>query len=140
MERRDYFVDCLNEEFHLTLALNSEDYRSGLQVYEGRLKPERGLLGFTEKAVFGDKPVISFVPPSSGMFVWIKLHFDEHPEANTVGWKVLENRLWIMLADAGVCFGPGLMFHATPVTDDEVGDGHFRASFSMLSVRGVRSV
>jgi aromatic amino acid aminotransferase I / 2-aminoadipate transaminase len=67
------------------------------------------------------------------------LHLESHPSFSTIGYKALEEELWTQIAEAGVLFGPGNIFSATPVTDDTEGDAHFRISFSNLEV-GVFSI
>ncbi|KAJ7047399.1 pyridoxal phosphate-dependent transferase [Mycena alexandri] len=128
--RRDYFVDALAEEFQLTVAPGTAGMWEGCQVYTGSAKPKRSVTGyFNEKAPISS-PLFSFVPPTSGMFVWLKIHFDQHPSIATTA-KDLEMKLWIELAEAGVLFGPGSMFSPTQDWSSER-SGHFRISFSNL--------
>jgi aromatic amino acid aminotransferase I len=58
------------------------------------------------------RPLLSFVPPSSGMFVWLELYFgdvpDETDEDGSV--KTAEHQFWEHLADAGVLTVPGWFF------------------------------
>lgn len=71
MIRRDFFVDCLAEEFHLTVVPGTAGIWEGCQVYSGFTKPQRSLTGyFNEKAPLGNA-LFSFAPPTSGMFVWV---------------------------------------------------------------------
>jgi len=128
--RRDYLVDCFAEEFHLQQSISTQGYTAGAQVYYASLKPKRSFIPLSEKDVAYSKPLFSFVPPSSGMFVWIELHLEDHPSFSSLGYKALEMKLWTEIAEAGVLFGPGSMFSATPVDDDTPGHGHFRISFS----------
>ncbi|KAJ6599100.1 pyridoxal phosphate-dependent transferase [Mycena vulgaris] len=127
--RRDFFVDCLAEEFQLAVAPDAAGMWEGSEVYNGFAKPKRSLTGyFNEKAPMSNA-LFSFVPPTSGMFVWIKIHFDQHPSFATLGSESLEMKLWIELAEAGLLVGPGAMFCPT---GDYVSEksGHFRISFS----------
>ncbi|KAJ7129722.1 PLP-dependent transferase [Mycena epipterygia] len=127
--RRDSFVDYLADEFHLTVAPGTVGMWEGCQVYSGFAKPKRSLNGyFNEKAPVSNA-LFSFVPPTSGMFVWIKVHFDQHPSFATLGPKDLEMKLWIELAEAGLLLGPGAMFWPTGDYASER-SGHFRISFS----------
>ncbi|KAJ7179162.1 pyridoxal phosphate-dependent transferase [Mycena filopes] len=129
--RRDYLVDCLAEEFQLTVSSGTEGMWEGAQVYTGSAKPKRSITGyFNEKAPMSS-PLFSFVPPTSGMFVWLKIHFDQHPSISSMTAKDLEMKLWIELAEAGVLFGPGSMFSPTGDWSSET-SGHFRISFSNL--------
>ncbi|KAL1735979.1 pyridoxal phosphate-dependent transferase [Schizophyllum commune] len=124
-QRRDFFIDCFDDEFNMRRSIAVSGAHQGAVVYEGSLKPLRG-----EKFAASGKTLFSFVPPTSGMFVWIKLHFDEYPEVSTLGMKELEMKLWTALAEEGILFGPGNMFSSANLTDDYEGPGHFRISFS----------
>ncbi|KAJ7744473.1 pyridoxal phosphate-dependent transferase [Mycena maculata] len=127
--RRDFFVDCLGEEFHLTVAPGTVGLWEGCDVYSAFVKPTRSLTGyFNEKAPLGNA-LFSFSPPTSGMFVWLKLHFDQHPAFSTMSSKDLEMKLWIELAEAGLLVGPGAIFWPTGDYASET-TGHFRISFS----------
>ena len=128
-QRRDFFIDCFDDEFNMRRSVAVSGAHQGAVVYEGSLKPLRG-----EKFAASGKTLFSFVPPTSGMFVWIKLHFNEHPEVSTLGMKELEMKLWTALAEEGILFGPGNMFSSANLTDDYEGPGHFRISFSNADV------
>jgi aromatic amino acid aminotransferase I len=67
--RRDFFVDCLAEEFQLTVAPGlTGSMWEGSQVYHGFAKPQRSLTGyFNEKTPTMSNRLFSFVPPTSGM-------------------------------------------------------------------------
>ncbi|KAJ7368276.1 pyridoxal phosphate-dependent transferase [Mycena albidolilacea] len=129
--RRDFFVDCLAEEFQLTVAPGlTGSMWEGSQVYHGFAKPQRSLTGyFNEKTPTMSNRLFSFVPPTSGMF--LKVHFDQHPSFATLGAESLEMKLWIEIAEAGVLFGPGAMFSPTGDWTSET-SGHYRISFSNL--------
>lgn len=62
--RRDFFVDCIAENFHLELAPPEKNGIKGSEMY---LASHLKVLG--EKRI--RKSLFSFVPPSSGMFVWV---------------------------------------------------------------------
>ncbi|KAF5370081.1 hypothetical protein D9758_001083 [Tetrapyrgos nigripes] len=129
-QRRDYLVDCLADEFHLRPVVGTHGYRAGTIMYEASLKPPKGIfVDFKEKDTLYSR-IFSLVPPTAGMFVWLEMHFDDHPSFAELGYKKLEMKLWIALVEAGILFGPGQMFAATPVTDETDGTGHFRVSFS----------
>jgi len=129
-QRRDFLVDCLADEFHLQILPGTSGVWSDCDVYGASLKPKRGI--FSEKSNPTARTLFSFVPPTAGMFVWLKLHFEHHPAFTTLGYKALEMKLWTELAEAGVLFGFGAMFSAAPVDDNTKGPGHFRISFSNL--------
>ncbi|KAJ7095348.1 pyridoxal phosphate-dependent transferase [Mycena belliarum] len=116
--RRDYFLDCLAEEFQMTVAPGTTGMRDGSQVYTGFAKVKRNLTGYFNEKAPAPQALFSFVPPTSGMFVWIKLHFEQHPSFTTLKAKDLEMKLWI-----------GAMFSPTGDYASET-TGHFRISFS----------
>lgn len=66
------------------------------------------------------------------MFVWMKLHFENHPTISLHGVDSLELQLWELLAQAGVLVAPGSMFSACHATGKR--EGHFRVSFSQTAV------
>lgn len=54
------------EEFHVKQSVSSKAIWSGLDVYECSLRPQNMIEKETYKKIF------SFVPPTSGMFVWVR--------------------------------------------------------------------
>ena len=107
----------------------------GCTVYTASAKPKAGSSRMLEKRSYGSKSLFSVVPPTSGMFVWVKMHFENAPgyqpdeEPNT-----MELKLWVKIAEAGVLIGPGRYFSSDEESVDPV-DGHFRIAFSYASVR-----
>ncbi|KAF7332154.1 Aminotran-1-2 domain-containing protein [Mycena kentingensis (nom. inval.)] len=141
--RRDFLVDCFADEFNLSLEPAAVgDIWEGCQVYHGSVK-RKNTVFWSEKAAHST-PLFSFVPPSSGMFIWLKVHLDQHPAYATLGVKELEQKLWIEFAEAGLLIGPGTNIgHITAPTNmfagamfnptndfSNVRSGHFRVSFS----------
>ncbi|KAJ7283688.1 pyridoxal phosphate-dependent transferase [Mycena rebaudengoi] len=122
--RRDFFVDCLAEEFQLQVARGVGIWE-GCDVFSGCVKPSRSITGYFNEKFSTSPALFSFVPPTSGMFVWIKVHFDQHPSLATLGEESLEMQLWAEFAEAGLLIGPGVFFDPT---------GHFRISFSNSDV------
>ncbi|KAJ3571430.1 hypothetical protein NP233_g3765 [Leucocoprinus birnbaumii] len=134
-ERRDLCIDLFHEFFEL------QEQSPGVKgtPYNGYLKsrsPE-ALNYWAEK--FDDevkqRPVISFVPPTSGMFLWLQINFDDHPSFNRLGRRALENRICTEFAEAGVLVGPGFIFSPRLSDSEEDGPGHVRLSFSNADVR-----
>ncbi|KAJ3558312.1 hypothetical protein NM688_g998 [Phlebia brevispora] len=122
--RRDYFIDCLADEFHLkSNQAIAEGIWAGCDVLEAYGKCD----GMVEKYSLGTK-YFSFVPPTSGMFVWIKMHFESVPSFKEGDEETLEVQLWERIAEAGVLMAPGWYFSATNLVDS--GEGHYRISFS----------
>ncbi|KAH9174516.1 PLP-dependent transferase [Lactarius sanguifluus] len=128
--RRDFLVDCLAEEFELFPA---PDPASGgpasLCAYRG---PTR--------------PLLSFVPPSSGMFVWVELYFGDVPDKRDESdGSVLtpEHQFWVELAEAGVLVAPGWIFSpaekpGAPPTETDRQIGHLRLSYTPSDMEATR--
>ncbi|KAJ7590496.1 pyridoxal phosphate-dependent transferase [Mycena floridula] len=131
MQRWDYFLDCLIDNFDLKVFPATEDYREESDVYHASFKTKGPSRRSSEKP---SPTIFSFVPPNAGMFVWLKLHLENHPLFASIGYKQLEMKLWEKLANAGVLFAPGFIFHADVVTNETPGSGHFRISFSSASI------
>lgn len=68
--RRDTLLDAVMDKFDITLASGS-GYREGAVVYDVRFKQSVGpALTAAEKKL---PKVMSFVPPTGGMFLWIEV-------------------------------------------------------------------
>ncbi|KAI0041417.1 PLP-dependent transferase [Auriscalpium vulgare] len=142
--RRDFFCDLLGDAFELRVSTPTRGAWAGCAVHTAYAKrPASARLRLSEKSADTRKPLLSFVPPSSGMFVWVRLHLAGHPAALQNGGdepaESLEQRFWKLLADGGVLTAPGWVFAAdqsvsTPADEGEdVGDGHMRISFSFAN-------
>lgn len=129
-ERRDTFIDALVEEFHLTKTIGKSGVWHGMEVYEARAKSDPSG-AMSEKFDIGQE-MFSFVPPTSGMFVWIKMNFDVVPAYRRDDKETLEVQLWTKLADAGVLLAPGWFFSSDRDGLDG-SEGHFRIAFSSAS-------
>jgi aromatic amino acid aminotransferase I len=66
--RRDQFIDCLEDEFDLQLSCARDGVWAGCDYYLASSKSSAKRM--SEK--FGRKTMFSFVPPTSGMFVWVR--------------------------------------------------------------------
>lgn len=77
---------------------------------------------------------------SAGMFIFLAVHLDEHPDYNLLRaqgedpTQVLMDKLWTELADNLVLFAPGYGFdaHGDHAIGGE-GVGYFRLSFSIVT-------
>jgi aromatic amino acid aminotransferase I len=69
--RRDAFIDAIMHELDISLT-KGEGILEGATVYQGSIKESKGTV--TEKK----KIRVSFVPPSSGMFVWVSTFNPSH--------------------------------------------------------------
>lgn len=65
--RRDAFIDAMMHELDISLTKGT-GILEGATVYEGSIK-ETGWSVMSEKEK--KRPRVSFVPPTSGMFVWV---------------------------------------------------------------------
>ena len=136
--RRDFIIDALEDEFHTQMSLGTSGAWRGCVVYTAFSKPKRtGVAEISEKfAGFGQtsKPLFSLVPPTSGMFLWLKIHFENVPGFEPGEEETLEMKLWTDIAEANVLIAPGRYFAAEEETVNPA-SGHFRISFSYASVR-----
>ncbi|KAA1477299.1 PLP-dependent transferase [Dentipellis sp. KUC8613] len=147
--RRDLFVDLLAGAFDLQRAVGTREMGAwaGMTVYTAYAKHQGGMWGAGAGEKTGERdPLFSFVPPSSGMFVWVKVHFGEHTAGaaanKPVGDDTLEMKLWIKLAEAGVLMAPGWYFAADKdeerIPADPNVEGHLRMSFSNAEFADMR--
>ncbi|KAL4247015.1 Class-I pyridoxal-phosphate-dependent aminotransferase-like protein [Abortiporus biennis] len=129
--RRNFLIDSLAEEFHIRKSIGTQDVWNGLEVYDAYLKPIQNTSGdISEKFDIGTK-MFSFVPPTSGMFVWIQLHFDNFPSLkDDDDDKTYEMKLWEALAEEGLLIAPGWFFSAHVDQAPPKKVGNFRIAFS----------
>ena len=101
--RRDKLIDCLDEEFDLQISTSRSGVWEGCDYYVASKKS--GGKNMSEKIL--KKTMFSFVPPTSGMFVWVrdslniwlslaynrldKATFREHPSIDACGGRVVGN-------------------------------------------------
>ena len=64
--RRDAFIDTIMDEVDISLT-KGEGILEGATVYQGSIKGAKGTVMLEKKR----KIRVSFVPPTSGMFVWV---------------------------------------------------------------------
>lgn len=71
-QRRNFFLDCIFNKFHVELASASQNTRfPGSEVY---LLSEKTPTSWYHNEKSVRQTLVSFVPPSSGMFVWVRNH------------------------------------------------------------------
>jgi len=127
-DRRDHFIDTLNEKFHIRASPSESGFWKGSTVYDAY--PKTGGLG-EKYCSFGKTRYFSFVAPSAGMFIWLKFYFDSHPEFGKKSAETLEMQLWEKLAEAKVLLAPGWYFSTDQENiPDGKYEGHYRVSFS----------
>lgn len=138
-QRRDFFIDCLAEEFHLHAVPAVAGVWEGCTMYQASSKVKKNT-SMTEKYSARNRTMLSFVPPTAGMFVWMKLHLDQHPSFTPGDEDTLETKLWTKLAENGVLFGPGWIFAANAMAggSDNNDSGHFRVSFSNVELADLK--
>ncbi|KAK4047631.1 hypothetical protein OIV83_005289 [Microbotryomycetes sp. JL201] len=161
-DRRDLLVNCLLEQGHAGLDTRASS-DGPARVFQWlpkdrRRRDEKGFLTDDEKS--GHRaPLLSFVAPQGGMFVWLRVHFSNHPSFPRLSTAQLIARLWEQFAESNVLVAPGTMFSAAafgkPQEQDgsleralcgageqlmiDDGDGYFRISFSTASEKDMRS-
>jgi aromatic amino acid aminotransferase I / 2-aminoadipate transaminase len=64
--RRDAFIDTIMDEVDISLT-KGEGILEGATVYQGSIKESKDTVMLEKKR----KIRVSFVPPTSGMFVWV---------------------------------------------------------------------
>jgi aromatic amino acid aminotransferase I len=150
--RRNTMLDAFADQFELTRGMDTSfPLTTGALVFFGR---QKRVWGLDEKKQ--DKVLISFYPPRGGMFIWVKVHFYNHPRFSTDlkkdNTEKLEIELWTALAEGNCVTAPGWFFNAHRLgsqTDDPSkhelvpsmydaetlaamrGYGHYRISFSL---------
>jgi len=98
-----------------------------------------------EKAV--RTALFEFVPPRSGMFIWIKINVAAHPrrlagkDEDKDEDETLEMQFWMKLAKGGVLTAPGWFF-SSHISDGNEPDfdreGHLRVSFSFATTEDMQ--
>jgi len=140
--RRDFFLDCLAEEFELLPGAAPDGPGTLLCAYP---RGGRGNSRDDSETATTMQPLLSFVPPSSGMFVWVKLHFGDVPDKRDESDGSLltpERQFWRRLAETGLLVAPGWYFlpethtllGATPPTETDRKIGHMRLSYTPADV------
>ena len=135
--RRDFFVDCLADEFDLIPT--SPSAISGRWAAAAAGEDPMVLSAYRP----GEKSrmLLSFVPPSAGMFVWVVLYFGDVPDkTDEEDGSVLtpERQFWIRLVKAGVLTAPGWIFSPAehvegsvfPSGKEDRQVGHIRLSYT----------
>lgn len=151
--RRDWMVDALADTFHLEfdgdslnpLVHDIPNLGRAVTAY-ARPDPTSAQGRWDEKraiASHGDKPLVSFIPPSAGMFIFLGVHVDQHPDFNSLGddaTQILMDKLWRQLAEHHVLFAPGFAFDAYgPHNIGGKGMGFFRISYSIITYDQTRN-
>ncbi|KAK4686627.1 hypothetical protein P7C73_g3499, partial [Tremellales sp. Uapishka_1] len=156
--RKTWMCDTFDQVFHMEFdedgghnALVKDvlgGYGKGVTCY---YKPEAGSQDtkWDEKRGLSSirgPPLVSFIPPTAGMFIFLGVHLSEHPDYQKLqhkgedATKVLMVKLWTELAENLVLFAPGFGFdaHGEHAIGGE-GVGYFRLSFSIATYEETQS-
>lgn len=152
-QKRDMAIDAMEDSFHLEFEVDKGynplvmDFMTGARAITGYAKQ----IGGSKEAAWDEKrgvqskrgpPLISFIPPTAGMFLFVGVHLANHPRYQQLLKKgedpvrVLSDELWLALADNLVLFGPGWAFDANDVHaigGKGSGVGYFRLSYSIVT-------
>lgn len=151
--RRDWMCDALTNAFHVEsddtsmtgganpLVLDVATFGRGFTAYAKHAEGSSAATWDEKRGVTtgGRKPLFSFIPPTSGMFVFLAVHLDQHPDFAALGGNddatnVLMDKLWRELAEHLVLFAPGVTFDAGGVHNiGGQGVGYFRVSYSIIT-------
>ena len=128
--RKTWMCDTFDDFFHLEFDENTNGVSTNSLVQPvlgvGRgvtcyAKPIEGSVEakWDEKRGMTSKrgpPLVSFIPPTAGMFVFLAVHIDQHPDWDALerkgedATKVLMMKLWQTLADDLVSFQSRLLY------------------------------
>ncbi|KAF8574795.1 PLP-dependent transferase [Ramaria rubella] len=134
--RRDFFVDCIFDEFEIRPASGAlkDVFGAGQPSLTAYVKNLHNSV--TQEKNQTKTPLFSFVPPTAGMFVWLKFHVYDRVPCDTGDGASFEDRLWTDLADSGLLICPGYFFDAEqsePGLSRESQEIAYRLAFSMGS-------
>lgn len=150
--RRDWICDALGDTFHLEFDGDSRNplvcdipgLGRAVTAY-ARPDPNSPQGRWDEKRGFASshgKPLVSFIPPSAGMFVFLGVHVDQHPDFHSLGsdaTQILMMKLWRRLAEHKVLFAPGTAFDAMGHHNiGGKGMGFFRIAYSTITYEQAR--
>lgn len=118
--RRNWLCDTFEDEFHLEFEENTNGVITNQMVREVFEGMGRGVTCYAKPAAGSAQKrwdekrgidsvrgpaLVSFIPPTAGMFVWLAIHIDQHPDYRALQIKgedatrVLMEKLWHELAD-----------------------------------------
>ncbi|WWC89986.1 uncharacterized protein L201_004916 [Kwoniella dendrophila CBS 6074] len=136
--RKTWMCDAFEDVFHLEFDQNKSLFPDGSKTITCYSKTPKNK--WDEKKGLHGPALVTFTPPTAGMFVFLGVHISEHPDYDKLTRKgedathVLVQKLWTELADNLVLFAPGWYFdgggeHAI----GGKGYGYFRLSFSIAT-------
>ncbi|WVQ85101.1 hypothetical protein IAT38_007265 [Cryptococcus sp. DSM 104549] len=135
--RRDWLLDAISSQFQIVPASST--------CAPGAL----GLVAYAKSDTALTKPLLSFVSPTGGMFVWCDVYYSSNPSFQKLAASSgtgkdadpeaeFERTFWQTLADANVLVTPGWYYkpwmgeeyRTTASRGGRPGVGHFRLAFS----------
>lgn len=171
--RKNWMCDTFEDVFHLEFDENINGLKTndavrdifdgmgrGVTCYAKQIEGSKEAL-WDEKRGHKSKrgpPLVSFIPPSAGMFVFLAVHICDHPDYQALvekgedATKFLMDSLWRQLAENlvrltnpsaltfQVLFAPGWGFDAHgPHAIGGDGIGYFRLSYSIATYEQTRT-
>ncbi|WVQ70021.1 uncharacterized protein L199_008245 [Kwoniella botswanensis] len=141
--RKTWMCDAFEDTFHLEFDQTNNSivrglFPEGTKTITCYSKQPRNK--WDEKKGLHGPALVTFTPPTAGMFVFLGVHVSEHPDYQDLLRKgedathVLVQKLWTELADNLVLFAPGWYFDAGG--EHAIGGkgyGYFRLSFSIAT-------
>ncbi|WVQ78293.1 hypothetical protein IAT38_000378 [Cryptococcus sp. DSM 104549] len=137
--RKTWLCDTFEDIFHLEFDSKNNLFpeRSSTITCYSKQTPRSA---WDEKRGARGQALITFIPPTAGMFVFLGVHFSEHPDFHHLEAKgkdatrILSQKLWEVLADNLVLFAPGWGFDAGG--EHAIGGkgyGYYRLAFSIAT-------
>ena len=147
--RRDLILDLLTTHFKVkkqVLEIMPGIWQLG---YKGYNHPSTVKGFFSSEEKVSGNHLVSFVPPTAGMFIWIRVHFEHHPSyakrlyqfqsglTKSSPEHEMTDELFIKLAKKLVLVVPGTFFStngSSPGSTPSKHVGYYRISFSTATV------
>jgi len=109
--RKTWMCDTFDDFFDLEFDENTNGVSTNALVRP--VLGGRGVTCYGKGRAYNEKraPLVSFIPPTAGMFVFLAVHIDQHPDYDALERKgqdatqVLMMKLWQTLADDLVSCG-----------------------------------
>ncbi|KAG8886707.1 hypothetical protein FRB99_004359 [Tulasnella sp. 403] len=110
-DRRNLLLDHLLATFDISEE-HDDSFLGGNKVYVARDKRPSWTLEPKLEEKKGKDTWFTFIPPTSGMFIWVRVHLVNHPAygKSLDDPTSLEAQLFDKLARSGLLVGPGWIF------------------------------
>ncbi|GJJ07014.1 hypothetical protein Clacol_001212 [Clathrus columnatus] len=126
--RRDFIIDTIHELFDVlpSSGTSGESFPESLPSMIAYIKESTISESKDSKVVMNRKtPLFTFIPPTSGMFLWIKFHVGQYTILKP--GETLTEHIFINLVKEGLLIAPGTLFS---VNELESGEAFGRIAFS----------